>query len=137
MATFHSLEEAKEFFKGDRYAGMSGMQIDELSEDGCVCSMELNENHQNAYGGIMGGVTFTLGDFALAVTANQVHTLSVAQQVSINYLNAPKGSILWNGVSMLSAAAMASISAPSTKMVVFWFFIKNILSVLQDKDARR
>ena len=39
----------------------------------------------------MGGVTFTLADFALAVTSNQIHSLSVAQQVSINYLNAPKG----------------------------------------------
>ena len=109
MATFHSLEEAKEFFKGDRYAAMSGMQIDELSEDGCVCSMELNENHQNAYGGIMGGVTFTLGDFALAVTANQVHTLSVAQQVSINYLNAPKGKRLIANAKCIKSGRTTSI----------------------------
>ena len=53
--------------------------------------MTLNENHRNAYGGVMGGVTFTLADFALAVTSNQIHHLSVAQQVSINYLSAPKG----------------------------------------------
>ena len=39
----------------------------------------------------MGGATFTLADFALAVTSNQIHSLSVAQQVSINYLSVPKG----------------------------------------------
>ena len=39
----------------------------------------------------MGGVIFTLADFALAITSNNIHHLSVAQQVSVNYLNAPKG----------------------------------------------
>ena len=91
MATYRTLEEAREVFKGDRFAAANGMQIDELGDDWCVCSMTLREDHCNAYGGVMGGVTFTLGDFALAVTANQIHHLSVAQQVSINYLNPPKG----------------------------------------------
>lgn len=91
MATYITLEEAQEVFRGDRFATSNGMHIDELGEDSCVCSMTLTENHRNAYGGVMGGVTFTLADFALAVTSNQIHSLSVAQQVSINYLNAPKG----------------------------------------------
>ena len=39
----------------------------------------------------MGGAIFTLCDFAFAVLANQIHQLTVAQQVSINYLSAPKG----------------------------------------------
>ena len=91
MATFKTLTEAQEHFKGDRFATVNGMHIDELGEDWCVCSMALKEDHRNAYGGVMGGVTFTLADFALAVTSNQIHSLSVAQQVSIHYLNAPKG----------------------------------------------
>ena len=91
MATFKTLEEAQEHFKGDRFATVNGMHIDELNEDSCVCSMTLTENHRNAYGGVMGGVTFTLADFALAVTSNQIHSLSVAQHVSIDYLSAPKG----------------------------------------------
>ena len=91
MATYKSLEEAQEIFKNDRFATVNGMQIDELGEDSCVCSMTLNDNHRNAYGGVMGGVTFTLADFALAVTSNQIHSLSVAQHVSIDYLSAPKG----------------------------------------------
>ena len=91
MATFKTIEEAQEYFKEDRFAASNGIHIDELGEDYCVCSMTLGENHRNAYGAVMGGVTFTLADFALAVTSNQIHRLSVAQQVSINYLNAPKG----------------------------------------------
>ena len=91
MATYKTLKEAQEVFRGDRFATANGMQIDELGEDWCVCSMTLTENHRIAYGGVMGGVIFTLADYALAVTANQIHYLSVAQQVSINYLSAPKG----------------------------------------------
>ena len=91
MATFKTLADAQEHFTGDRFATVNGMHIDELGDDWCVCSMTLKEDHRNAYGGIMGGVTFTLADFALAVTSNQIHSLSVAQQVSINYLSAPKG----------------------------------------------
>ncbi|MCR5591170.1 MAG: PaaI family thioesterase [Lachnospiraceae bacterium] len=94
MGTFASIEEAREHFKKDRFATDAGMQIDEMSEDGCVCSVILSDGHKNAYGGIMGGVIFTLADLALAVTANQIHSLSVASQVSINYLSAPKGSKL-------------------------------------------
>ena len=91
MSTFKNLEEAREHFKKDRFATGNGMQIDEIGEDSCVCSMRITEEHRNAYGGVMGGVTFTLADLALAVTSNQIHSLSVAQQVSINYLSAPKG----------------------------------------------
>jgi acyl-CoA thioesterase len=94
MATYKTLEEAREVFKGDRFATSNGMQIDEIGEDSCICSMTITDDHRNAYGGVMGGVIFTLSDFALAVAANQIHHLSVAQQVSINYLNAPKGTRL-------------------------------------------
>ena len=91
MPTFATLEEAREVFKADRFATSNGMQIDELGDDWCVCSMTLRDDHRNAYGGVMGGVIFTLADFALAVTSNQIHKLSVAQEVSIHYLSAPKG----------------------------------------------
>ena len=72
----------------------AGMTVDEMGEDYSVCSVVLNDDHKNAYGGIMGGVIFTLADLASAVCANQIHCLSVAQQVSINYLSAPKGTKL-------------------------------------------
>ena len=91
MGTFKSTEEAREYFKGDRFATENGMQVDELTEEYSVCSMTLTDRHKNANGGIMGGVIFTLADLAFAALTNQIHMPSVAQQVSINYLSAPKG----------------------------------------------
>ena len=94
MATFKNTEEAREYFKGDRYATLSGAYIEELTEDRSVCSLILNDDHRNANGGIMGGVMFTLADFAFATLSNNSHMPTVAQQVSVNYLNAPKGTKL-------------------------------------------
>ena len=91
MATFSSTEEAREYFKGDKFATNAGMQVDELTETKSVCSVTLDDRHRNANGGIMGGVMFTLADLAFAALSNNIHMPSVAQQVSINYLSAPKG----------------------------------------------
>ena len=91
MSTFNSIDEAREFFKDDKFATNTGIQIDELSEDSCQCSLELNDGHKNAVGGVMGGVMFTLADFSFAVLSNQLHSPTIAQQVSVNYLSAPKG----------------------------------------------
>ncbi|MBQ9360753.1 MAG: PaaI family thioesterase [Lachnospiraceae bacterium] len=94
MAVFKSLDEAREYFKGDRYAAMTGAVLEELTEDHSVCSLILNDDHKNANGGIMGGVMFTLADLAFAALSNNIHMPTVAQQVSINYLSAPKGNTL-------------------------------------------
>ena len=91
MSTFNSIEEAREFFKGDKFSTNLGVQLDELSYERCQCSLELNDGHKNAVGGVMGGVMFTLADFAFAVLSNNLHSPTVAQQVSVNYLSAPKG----------------------------------------------
>lgn len=94
MANFNSLEEAREFFYKDKFAVETGVTLDELTEDKAICSLEITDIHKNAYGGVMGGVIFTLSDFAFAVLSNQLHQPTVAQQVSINYLSAPKGNKL-------------------------------------------
>lgn len=91
MATFSDIDSAREFFKKDKFATDMGIVLDELYDDECVCSLTLTDGHKNAYGGVMGGAIFTLADFAFAVCSNQIHQLTVAQQVSINYLSAPKG----------------------------------------------
>ena len=91
MVNFEDIESAREFFYQDKFAVDTGITLDELTQDKAICSLELTDNHKNAYGGVMGGVIFTLSDFAFAVLSNQIHQLTVAQQVSINYLSAPKG----------------------------------------------
>ena len=94
MATFSSLEEAQEYFKGDLFAYGNGMHLDELNEDGCLCSMDITDEHRNANGGVMGGAIFTLADLAFAVASNNVHRPTVAMNVNISYLSAPRGSRL-------------------------------------------
>ena len=88
---FESLDAARSFFSGDLYATESGIRIDELKDGNSACSFEITEHHRNADGGVMGGAIFTLIDFAFAVASTSVHHPTVAQQVSINYLNQPRG----------------------------------------------
>jgi len=86
------LEKAREFFGGDLYATkMTGIQIDEIGEHYACCSLEITRNHQNAYGGGMGGVVFTLADYTFAVSSNfnQPKTVSVTSQ--INFIGMAKG----------------------------------------------
>ena len=91
MGGFKSIEEAREYFSNDRFATENGMAIDELDAEHSVCSMTLSARHRNAYGGVMGGAIFTLADFAFATLTNDRERVTVAQQVSVNYLSAPKG----------------------------------------------
>ena len=95
MGSFKDIEEARSFFKKDRFATENGMQIDELDDQHSLCSMELWDSHKNANDGIMGGVIYTLADFAFAALAVNIHNPTVAQQVSMNFLSAPKGKKLF------------------------------------------
>ena len=90
-----SIEEAREYFSRDRFATENGMTLDELDESHAVTSMVLGDRHKNAYGGVMGGAIFTLADYAFAALTNDEGNVTVAQQVSINYLSAPKGAKLF------------------------------------------
>ncbi|WP_458404401.1 PaaI family thioesterase [Methanobrevibacter sp.] len=109
MANFNSLEEAREFFYKDKFAVTTGVVLDEITEDEAVCSLEITDNHRNAYGGVMGGVIFTLADFAFAVLSNQIHQLTVAQQVDIHYLSAPKGDKLFAKATCRKSGRTSSI----------------------------
>ncbi len=95
MTTFNSLEEAREFFKDDKFATNNGVKLDELNEESCTCSLELTDIHRNAYGAVMGGAIFTLADYAFAVLSNHLHKPTVGQQVNINYLSSSKGNKLF------------------------------------------
>lgn len=94
MATFTSLQEAQAYFQNERFATSNGMTLEELSETRAVCAMEIAENHHNALGGVMGGAIFTLADFASAALTNHLHRPTVAQQISLNFLNSVKGTRL-------------------------------------------
>ena len=94
MGNFKNLEEARAYFSCDRFAAENGLTLDELDESHAVTSLTLEARHKNAFGGVMGGAIFTLADFAFAALTNGRGKVTVAQQVSINYLSAAKGTKL-------------------------------------------
>ena len=86
-----SLEQVREFFSGDRYATENGMVIDEIGDHYAKCSVELTSRHYNAMGGVMGGVHYTLADFAFAVASNWQEPGTVGLSNTISYVGAVKG----------------------------------------------
>ena len=62
-----TLEETRAFFKDDVYATqVTGIVIDACGPNYAKCSLALESKHRNAAGQVMGGVLFTLADFAFA-----------------------------------------------------------------------
>ena len=94
MKMFSSMEDAREYFSKDRFVTENGIVLDELDGEHAVTSLRLEARHRNAFGGVMGGAIFTLADFAFAALTNGRGKVTVAQQVSINYLSAAKGTKL-------------------------------------------
>lgn len=94
MPTFQSVDEARIHFEKDRFATENGVVLEDLTPDGAVCSLTLTSRHRNAEGGVMGGAIFTLIDLAFAAAANNAHKPTVAQQVSMNFLNGTQGEVL-------------------------------------------
>lgn len=91
MRNFKTIDDAREYFSCDRFATENGITLDELDDSHAVTSLTLGARHRNAFGGVMGGAIFTLADFAFAALTNDRERVTVAQQVSINYLSAAKG----------------------------------------------
>lgn len=89
------LEKIRETFQADRFAAEMGAEILEAEPGRARCALTLAPGHRNAAGGVMGGVIFTLADFAFAVAANcqRMETVSLTSQIT--YLNRAKGERLF------------------------------------------
>ncbi|MCR4715018.1 MAG: PaaI family thioesterase [Treponemataceae bacterium] len=92
-----TLAEARDFFGKDLYSSQqTGIVLEAVGEHYAKCSLELDSRHTNAYGGVMGGVIFTMADFTFAASSNfrQPHTVSVTSQ--INFIGMAKGKKLFS-----------------------------------------
>lgn len=89
-----TLEEIRAFFEKDRFATENGAVIDAVGEHYAKCSMKLTKRHLNGMGAVMGGVHYTLADFAFAVATNCPHPGVVSLNASITYLKAIRGTTL-------------------------------------------
>lgn len=84
-------EQIIELFEKDRFATENGAVIAEVDDHYAKCTLEVQERHRNAMGAVMGGVYFTLADFAFAVAANWQEIGTVSLHSDIAYLGTAKG----------------------------------------------
>ena len=87
-------KETIELFQNDRFATENGAVIEEVDDHYAKCSLMLEDRHRNAMGAVMGGVYFTLADFALAVASNWHKMGYVSLNSEITYLTAARGNQL-------------------------------------------
>lgn len=86
-----TIEEVRKIFANDKFATENGAVIEEIGELYAKCSITLGDIHKNAMGGVMGGVYFTLADFAFAVAANWKKMGTVSINATISYMGKARG----------------------------------------------
>lgn len=86
-------KQIREFFKNDRFATENGAVIESVDEKTgeTVVSLEITDRHKNAMGAVMGGVYFTVADFAFAVATNYKQAGVVSLTSDISFVGTPKG----------------------------------------------
>ncbi len=85
------LDGTRDFFKDDRYAKMSAIEIEEVGELYARCSMKVQDLHLNARNAVMGGAIFTLADLCFGAAADGQ---AVSMTSEINFLAPAFGPVL-------------------------------------------
>lgn len=91
-----TLDQARAFFRGDRFATDAGMTVEAAAPGRAVIGLRLTEAHQNAMGFPMGGVLCTMADFACAVASNfgTGTGIYVSADAHVSFLNPCRGRVL-------------------------------------------
>ena len=95
--TMETLDQIREFFSNDRFASNClGARINSFDFETleATVSMDVEERHLNGHDIVMGGVYFTLADFALAISSNVNQPPSSSVSNCINTMKSCKGSRL-------------------------------------------
>jgi acyl-CoA thioesterase len=79
------IKQMKDFFKNDRYAAFSGVELLEVEPGRAKAKMPIQEMHLNAGNTVQGGAIFTLADLAFAAAVNAYGNLAVSIETSIRY----------------------------------------------------
>ena len=85
MSNKELLAEAKNIFYGDKYADVGYSKV----------ALKLDERHMNAVGQVMGGVYFTIADYAFAIASNFKQNPTVTQTSQIAFLAPVKGDTIF------------------------------------------
>jgi len=67
-----------DFFKNDRFAQHSGIELLEIAPGYAKAKMEVTDSHLNGVDVVHGGAIFTLADLAFAAASNSHGTVAVA-----------------------------------------------------------
>lgn len=79
-------EQIKAFFRNDRFAANTGVELLEVREGYAKASLTITPEHLNAGGRTQGGALFTLADLALAAAANAHGRLAFSLSSNITFL---------------------------------------------------
>ncbi len=87
------IDEIRQRFRLDRFATeCAGAEVAEAEPGRSVCRLTLRPEHMNGNNVPMGGVVFTLADFAFAVAVNgYAEDITVTQGGNISFLAPAKG----------------------------------------------
>jgi len=95
----------KEFFKNDRYAALSGIELLEAEPGRARARMEVRDMHLNAGNVAQGGAIFTLADFAFAAAVNARGNMAVSVETSIRFFKGVGAGTLFAEARVVNAHA--------------------------------
>lgn len=78
--------DLKEFFKGDSFAALAGIELLEISDGYGKARMLITPDHLNGGGFCQGGAIFTLADLAFAAAVNSHNILTVSTNSNITFV---------------------------------------------------
>lgn len=86
----------KDFFKGDRFAALAGVELLEVEEGRARARMLVTEEHLNGGGWCQGGALFTLADLAFAAAVNSHLQLTVSTSSNMTFFKSvPLGAYVY------------------------------------------
>jgi len=83
------------FIKNDKFAEYVGIELVEVAKGKAKAKMEIKNHHLNAVKTVHGGAVFALADLVFAVASNSHGTIAMGINVSISYLKAVKGGVIF------------------------------------------
>ena len=87
---------ANERFGNDVFATQTtGIEIVAVDIHYAKCRLQVDGRHRNAMGAVMGGVIYTLADFAFAIAANMDKLDTVSLTSTVTFIGQPKGDTLF------------------------------------------
>ena len=88
------MEDLKRFFKKDKFAAHTGIELLEVTPGYAKARMKIEEKHLNALRAVQGGALFTLADLAFAAASNAYGIAAVGINSNISFVKAATKGIL-------------------------------------------